>query len=605
MYNKREEAVAYREKKGEESMENSRNAGNTSLQERGESAPQTEKNLIEKAIDSGYSFFYLTGAQLIRRYRRYKKRVSRWMVTTYLSAKLQLQRRTNMWVRELKFKMNDAARPYRKVKQLWASRKETLAELEPQGKKAVQKHWMLILRETLAVVWRSFCTAFNYLAPVVSLILLISLVHHYTNLQFALAVEYNDKMIGYIEKESDFDESEKIVQSRIVYEKYQPPVDTVPKYTLVVIDEEELSTKNEIADQIIMNSGNEITQATGVYVDGEFLGAVRLEQPIWSLLDGMLAEHRTGAENEQVGFVEDVQLTRGLYLLSSLVFESEMKDTLTKEVEGEVVYITQPGDAPTLIAQKMDVPYSQVKALNPGIEEKLLIGQEVLISNQVNFLTVKRTVTEVYEEDIPFGSQRQVSANYPQGYVAVAKSGILGKRMVTADVTYVNGQEVEREELASVTMKAPVDQILTVGTAEPIQVLSQSQTGGKSFIWPVDGGRYSCGINGYWGHTGMDISAPYGTIIRASAAGTVVKAVRQYYNYGIHVKLSHGNGIYTLYAHMSQLACSYGDYVQQGEIIGYVGSTGNSTGNHCHFEIIINGRFMDPAKYIGTWYPGR
>ena len=71
------------------------------------------------------------------------------------------------------------------------------------------------------------------------------------------------------------------------------------------------------------------------------------------------------------------------------------------------------------------------------------------------------------------------------------------------------------------------------------------------------------------------------------------------------MKISHGNGIYTLYAHMSQLAVSYGDYVQQGQIIGYVGQTGNAYGNHCHFEIIINGRFMDPAKYIGTYYPGR
>ena len=132
---------------------------------------------------------------------------------------------------------------------------------------------------------------------------------------------------------------------------------------------------------------------------------------------------------------------------------------------------------------------------------------------------------------------------------------------------------------------------------------SVSGTGG--FLWPVDGGHITCGINGYWGHTGLDIGAPRGTVIRAAASGTVVKAVRQYYAYGFHVKISHGNGIYTLYAHMSQLAVSYGDYVQQGQIVGYVGMTGNASGNHCHFEIIINGRFMDPTKYIGTYYPGR
>ena len=71
-------------------------------------------------------------------------------------------------------------------------------------------------------------TVFNYVAPVVSFIILVSLIHQNTNLQFALEVEYNDKMIGYIAKESDFDESEKMMQSRIVYEEYQPPLDTLP-----------------------------------------------------------------------------------------------------------------------------------------------------------------------------------------------------------------------------------------------------------------------------------------------------------------------------------------------------------------------------------------
>ena len=307
-------------------------------------------------------------------------------------------------------------------------------------------------------------------------------------------------------------------------------------------------------------------------------------------------------------FVQDVQLSKGLYLLSSLVEPEEMEAILTSEVEGEVTYTVEAGDAPTLISQKMDIPYSQLKALNPGIEESLLVGQKVLISNQVNFLTVKRTITEVYEEDIPFGTEQVVDANYAKGYQAIRSSGVLGKRLVTADVVYVDGMETDRTEVDSVVLKEPVDQVMTVGTAEPIQVLSTGgSTGSNSggFIWPVDGGYLSCGINGYWGHTGMDIAAPRGTVIRAAASGTVVKAVRQYYAYGIHVKISHGNGIYTLYAHMSQLAVSYGDYVQQGQIIGYVGQTGNAYGNHCHFEIIINGRFMDPAKYIGTYYPGR
>ncbi len=338
-----------------------------------------------------------------------------------------------------------------------------------------------------------------------------------------------------------------------------------------------------------------------------FYGAVEDPAPIRAVLNGMLQEYSTGNENERIGFVQDVRLTNGLYLLSSIVSEEEMKSVLTSEVSGEVVYIVEAGDAPTLISQKMGIPYSQLKALNPGIEEKLLVGQEVLIANRVNFLTVKKTVTEVYEEDIPFGTEEVVDTDYPKGYEEVRSSGVLGKRLVTADVVYVNGVEEDREEVSSVVIKEPVDQVVTVGTAEPIQVISATgatvSSGG--FLWPVDGGHVTCGINGYPGHTGMDIAAPRGTVIRAAASGTVVTAERDYYGYGIHVKISHGNGIYTLYGHMSQMAVSYGDTVAQGQIIGYVGMTGNATGNHCHFEIIINGRFMDPSKYVGGYFPGR
>ncbi len=608
---KKSSGTSVTRKKGEECMESSQNAGKKMpAAKRRMPKNQSLQDMAQNAALKSYRFCYYTGVQLIRYFRRYKKRLFRFAVRTRLGLQLKMKKRLTLVGRKFRFAVNDAMRPYRQVQRLRQSQEERLALAEELGPKAVRKEKSRIWRESLRLVCKILGTVFNYVAPVVSFIILVGLIHENTNLQFALEVEYNDKMIGYIEKESDFDESEKIMQSRIVYEEYQPPLDTVPKYTLKVIDEEELSTVNEIADELIAASGNEITEASGLYVDGVFYGAVEDAAPIRALLDSMLDQYRTGSENERVDFVQDVELSKGLYLLSSLVEPEEMEAVLTSEVEGEVTYTVVEGDAPTLISQKMDIPYSQLKALNPGIEESLLVGQEVLISNQVNFLTVKRTVTEVYEEDIPFGTEEVVDANYAKGYQAVRSSGVLGKRLVTADVVYVNGLEEDRTEVDSVVLKEPVDQVVTVGTAEPIQVLSSSSSGSaagssSSFIWPVDGGHVTCGINGYWGHTGMDIGANRGTVIRAAASGTVVKAVRQYYAYGIHVKISHGNGIYTLYAHMSQLAVSYGDYVQQGQIIGYVGQTGNAYGNHCHFEIIINGRFMDPAKYIGTYYPGR
>ncbi len=100
---------------------------------------------------------------------------------------------------------------------------------------------------------------------------------------------------------------------------------------------------------------------------------------------------------------------------------------------------------------------------------------------------------------------------------------------------------------------------------------------------PLPGGKLSQGIHGY---NGVDIAAPSGTPIYAAAGGTVTVAKNGGYNggYGSYVVISHGNGTQTLYAHMSSVAAGSGS-VEKGALIGYVGNTGKSTGNHLHFEV--------------------
>ena len=98
-------------------------------------------------------------------------------------------------------------------------------------------------------------------------------------------------------------------------------------------------------------------------------------------------------------------------------------------------------------------------------------------------------------------------------------------------------------------------------------------------------------------HTGLDIAAPYGTAIKAVADGTVTFASYSG-SYGNIVKISHGNGVETWYAHTSKMYVKVGQTVSAGETIAAVGSTGNSTGNHLHLEIRINGKHVNPQKYI-------
>ncbi len=124
--------------------------------------------------------------------------------------------------------------------------------------------------------------------------------------------------------------------------------------------------------------------------------------------------------------------------------------------------------------------------------------------------------------------------------------------------------------------------------------------------WPTDGGYVSSSyggranpFSGYgsdW-HPGIDIAVDYGTPVYASAAGYVQQA-GWYGGYGRYIRLSHDFGYETAYGHMSRLAVSAGSFVKKGQVIGYVGSTGYSTGPHLHFEIIRNGEQVNPASLM-------
>lgn len=98
-------------------------------------------------------------------------------------------------------------------------------------------------------------------------------------------------------------------------------------------------------------------------------------------------------------------------------------------------------------------------------------------------------------------------------------------------------------------------------------------------------------------HTGMDFTASLGTIIYATGDGTVEVADSKSAGYGSHVVINHSFGYETLYAHMSKILVKKGQHVQRGEKIGLVGSTGTSTGPHCHYEVIKNGQKINPVNY--------
>ncbi|MGN0165703.1 MAG: murein hydrolase activator EnvC family protein [Lachnospiraceae bacterium] len=144
------------------------------------------------------------------------------------------------------------------------------------------------------------------------------------------------------------------------------------------------------------------------------------------------------------------------------------------------------------------------------------------------------------------------------------------------------------------------------GSSSVSQITQSDETGLDNMIWPLPGNsmvssyfgyRESPGAGASTYHRGIDIPGSYGTPIVAAIAGTVTYAGYGW-SQGNYVNIDHGNGVQTVYMHCSSLAVSSGTYVQQGQVIGYVGNTGISYGNHLHFGVNINGEYVNPLNYV-------
>ncbi len=217
-------------------------------------------------------------------------------------------------------------------------------------------------------------------------------------------------------------------------------------------------------------------------------------------------------------------------------------------------------------------------------------------------LSVRTTVTTVTQTAIPYNTISRKSADRPLGDISVAVRGVNGVLETTTRSVYLNGVLQSCEELQSTVVSEPVDQISLIGTMRPASSLATvSQVNALGLIWPLKRVQNQV-ISAYFGdgrnHKGVDIASPKGTPIYAGQSGTVVTA--QYSaSYGNYVVIDHGNGFQTLYAHASQLYVKAGDYVVQGQVIALVGSTGNSTGNHLHIEVIKDSVKLNPAPFLG------
>ena len=446
-----------------------------------------------------------------------------------------------------------------------------------------------------------------YLLPAAALVLMVTVFQTTIRQPYALEVQVDNETVGCVANEEVFNSALEAVQERINYSGTERARFTVePTYSVTVAHN--VMDQNDVADAILKSSSDQISEGTALYLDGELTAVCSDGTSLQSYISSLLEPYENPDDpNLTVGFNKEVSLENGIYFTESFQEENEVEQMLSGVQQAEQSYTVQSGDTIWSIAQKNGLTVKELCEMNTDFTEngengltqdsKILPGDALTVVREQEMLEVRITRIEKWEEEIAYTTETTKSSELNSGTKRVTQKGENGIRTVTAQRVYdTSGNQLSQQILNTEVTREPVTEKVTVGTKKAASGAAYI-TGSGQFIWPVPGYR-NCSRWYGSGHKGVDICAAAGTPIYASAGGTVTKAG---YNragagtgYGYSIIINHGNGYTTVYAHCLSLVVHAGQTVKQGQLIGYVGSTGRSSGNHCHFEIRRNGSYISP-----------
>ncbi|MDE7245708.1 MAG: M23 family metallopeptidase [Oscillospiraceae bacterium] len=361
-------------------------------------------------------------------------------------------------------------------------------------------------------------------------------------------------------------------------------------YRSAVVGEEEL-------EAALNDTLRVVEHGFALYIDGEFVGATQTEGALDALLEQVSAPYR-GEETISIDFMENVEIRECDLPVEKFTNLGDTALLINGTKEGEITYTVKSGDCWSVIAQDHNLTNDELLKMNSGYDiDKLQIGDVLLISNAVPYLTVTSVQLERYTTELPYEIEYVDDDSMYIGDFSVISAGEYGSADIVARVTYEGFSETSRVIESETILKEPVTEVQARGTLERPTWLPSG-----SFRWPTSGTISSkYGYRNIFGgtsfHGGLDIANSYGTDVVAADGGTIIYAGWMN-GYGNLVQIDHGNGYVTYYGHNSSLLVSVGDKVYKGQHIAEMGSTGNSTGNHCHFEVRLNGERQNPINYL-------
>ena len=381
----------------------------------------------------------------------------------------------------------------------------------------------------------------------------------------------------------------------------------------------EKAFKAQANDAAVLEKMNSVLKAHPVglqlKVDGKVIGILKNKDVAQQVLDQIKADYtpvkaKEGSSKsglmavpkqlevgesrlDKVDFVQTVNLD---YIQISPEQLSKPEDVLKKLRTGDVTptkYTVEKGDCVGCIAKKFELPRQLIYKNNPWIVDDVIkVGQVLDLTVLKPTLSVRTIETIMENQEIQFETEYVKDDNLRAGVIQVVTPGKNGLKKVTIQVTKVNGFMESEQMLGEELITEPVKALAKKGT----KIILGEGTG--KFAWPVVSPSISSGFGQRWGqlHKGIDITSGNRSILTADTGK--ISYVGYKSDYGNHIIVDHLNGYRTLYGHLSSIGVKVGQIVEKGERIGVMGSTGESTGIHLHFEILVNGISENPLKYL-------
>ncbi len=404
---------------------------------------------------------------------------------------------------------------------------------------------------------------------------------------------------GFVVKEyNTYDQN--IVSAKEIYDTIKDKDDfTVEGYTIKIKFNETEEKKEDITLYVLDENvfKDALTNVVEAFVDKDEFYAYthNTQEPIDEI----------GEIIEDMYFQETITIKPSFISVNEKIYTDAIELTqflLFGENAQKTSYNVKQGDTISSISNDNQLNPQEFLIANPKYKTEdsiLTIGEKVDVTLIQPVLTLVESIYSITDEEQNYEKEVEYDSKRTAGFSEITQVGITGIERITKKSQIVNGEPNQGAEiLKSVTIRDVQNEITTKGGLKPIGDYNET---GKLWGWPTNRPyTITSGFEYRWGkfHNGIDISIyPIGSPIYAARAGVVVEVetgcanIGSYGNscggtYGNHIIINHRDGYYTMYAHLVQnLEVNVGDTVSRGQVIGYMGSSGSSTGVHLHFGV--------------------